>query len=322
MMKFWKWPLAVLMAGVLFTGCDDDDDDDDPDPQPQEQSITATVQAEGDFSILADALTRTQLTGVLADENNDFTVFGPDNDAFQDLLNDLGLASLDELESTLGTNVLRNILLYHVVSGEVMANQVTTGYVSTQGVNDNGNNLSAYLNAESGVMINGTSTVEEADIEATNGVIHRVDAVIMPMTVAGLVAVNEMSLSSLEAALGVADGNLISVLSNENATYTVLAPNNAAFDATIAATNSGDLNGLVQFLGGTAELADVLLYHVLPTEVQSGSVSDTVNGANVTFSTANGVEITDGGGNTSSVIEADITGTNGVVHIIDGVLLP
>lgn len=321
-----KWPLAILMAGVLFTGCDDDDDDDDQNTTPQEQSITATAQAEADFSILVDALTRTQLAGVLSDENNDFTVFAPDNEAFGDLLNDLGYASLDELENALGTNVLRNILLYHVIAGEVTASQVTTGYVSTQGVNDNGNNLSAYINAENGVMINSVSTVEQADIEASNGVIHRVDAVILPMSVAGLIEVNQMMLSSLETALGVADGNLITVLSNENASYTVLAPNNDAFDATIAATNSGDLSGLVQFLGGTDVLADVLLYHVIGSEVQSGAVSSgdvaTVNGANVTFATSNGVEVTDAGGNTYSVVEADITGTNGVVHIINGVLLP
>lgn len=326
MKKFLTWPLALLMMVGLVTACDDDDDDDDDMNTNQEMTITATVQASSDFSVLADALVRTQLTGVLNDENSEFTVFAPDNEAFQDLLDDLGYASLDELENALGTNTLRNILLYHVMSGEVMASQVSSGYIETQGVNGNGNNLSAYINAQGGVMLNGSSNVDEADIDASNGVIHRLDAVIMPMTVAGLVAVNNESFTSLETALGVADGDLVSVLSDESAEYTVLAPNDAAFQAVIDATSSGDLNGLVQTLGGTDVLASVLLYHVVPSEVQSGDVPNgsvtTASGGDITFATSNGVEITDATGNTVSVIEADITGTNGVVHTLNGVLLP
>ncbi len=323
-MKILKWSILFMMIMGLTVACDDDDDDNGN--QPQEQTIAAIVEANADFSVLADALDRTDLTSVLANSSAEFTVFAPDNAAFQALLNDLGYAGLDELENALGTATLKNILLYHVLGAELKSDAVTSGYLSTQAVNANNNQLSSYINVSGGVRLNGSSSVTDPDIEASNGVIHRINAVITPLNVAELITVNDASFSSLEAALTVADGDLVTVLSDPNASFTVFAPDDDAFTAVINATNSGDLTGLVQTLGGTDVLAEVLTYHVVASELQSEDVSNgsvaTVNGANITLSSSNGVQITDGQGSVSTVSEANITGTNGVIHMIDGVLLP
>ena len=96
---------------------------------------------------------------------------------------------------------------------EVKAAAVSTGYAATEGTTADGDKLSIYLNTDMGVMINGTSSVITADIDASNGVINEIDAVILPLSIAGLIAVNS-EFSSLETALSVADGNLDSVLND------------------------------------------------------------------------------------------------------------
>lgn len=322
-----KWPLMLLMSAAMITACSDNDDDDDNNNgnDPQTQSIAATAEANAQFSILVDALNRTQLYTVLDDASASLTVFAPTDAAFGNLLNELGYSDLDDLEGDLGTAGLRNVLLYHVLEAKVMSSQVTTGYVTTQAENDRGNNLSAFINTASGVRLNGKALVTTTDIEASNGVIHEVNKVMMPESIFGLISANS-NFSSLTSAAALADGNVDQTLRDDQAEFTLFAPNEAAFQAAMNATGSADLNELVNNIGGTAQLANILMFHLLTTEVQSGDVSDgTVNTAlnqTIDISTTNGVELTDGQNNVSSVVATDITATNGVIHEIDGVLLP
>lgn len=324
--QFLNWPIVMLMGvAVMFTSCDEDTIT--VTNPVAEKTIAGTASGDDDFSILVDALTRTGLVSVLDDASAEFTVFAPDNDAFTDLLADLQLNSLDELETALGNDGLKNVLLYHVLSGEVTAAMVSEGYVTMMGVNANGNMLSAYISLEgSDVVINAESDVETADIQASNGVIHQIDEVLLPPTVYDLIAFNDEDFNSLAIAVGAADGNLDMVLGDETAEYTVFAPNDDAFDAAITATSSGDLNGLVAAIGGTSGLQDVLLYHVLGSEVRASAVTTgmvpTANGDMLSIDTSNGVVITDGQNGMATVIKTNITGTNGVIHEITGVLLP
>jgi transforming growth factor-beta-induced protein len=323
-LSFFKF---MLFMGVVILGvssCKDDDDDDNNNP-PKQETIADIAVNTPRFSILVDALTRTNLVSVVADENANLTVFAPNNDAFTNALIALGLADLDALEAALGTDGLRNVLLYHVLGAEVKAADVTTGYVATQATNADGDNLSIYINTSMGVMINGSSSVENADIDASNGVIHEIDAVILPLSIAGLLAVNP-EYSSLVAALGVADGNLDSVLSDPaTGPVTVFAPNDQAFGQLLSALMLNNLNELVNLIG-TGVLSEVLLYHVVAGNITSDEVMDgavtTLQGSDFTISTAGGVTITDGGGTTTNVISFDIQGTNGVAHGLDYVLLP
>jgi uncharacterized surface protein with fasciclin (FAS1) repeats len=245
------------------------------------------------------------------------------------------VADLDEAEAALTTAGLRNVLLYHVLGAEVIAADVSTGYATTLGVNATDNGLSAFINAANGVRINNRSDVTETDIMASNGVAHVIDSVLLPANTVDLVAANPMY-GSLAAALGVADGNLISVLADANASFTVFAPDNDAFQALIDATpNVDNLTELANELG-TDVLSTVLLYHVLPGQVRAeavaaGSVNTAATddmGGNISFDInvlSNGsITITDNSMSTNdATIEmTDITSTNGVIHTISDVLLP
>jgi transforming growth factor-beta-induced protein len=330
-MKSIYFKFLFLGLGVaLFSSCGDDEDDT-PAP-PTTPNLAEVVSGDDRFTILLDALQRTGLDATLAGEG-EFTVFTPTDSAFADLLAELGLADLDAVENALGNDGLKNVLLYHVLGAEVRASDVSTGYVTTLGENGNGNGLSAHIVVDGNVVINEKATVTQTDIDASNGVAHVIDKVILPLNVFDLVDVNP-NLTALRSALVLADGDLDGVLSGST-NFTVFAPANAAFDTVIANTpNVNDLGELVAALG-TDVLSTVLLYHVVPGEVREGDLSigsvttaaPNGMGGNLAFNVnINGsdVSISDLSPDTNdaSVTETDITGTNGVVHTISSVLLP
>lgn len=321
-----KLPMLLLASLMVITSaCDDDNDDSMTNNDPK--TIAATVESDARFSILLEALNRAGLTSVLADASASFTVFAPNNAAFQSLLTDLGYADLDALEAGLTTAGLRNVLLYHVVGAKVTASMVTTGYATSEATNADGDKLSLFTNTAGGVSINNGVMVKEADIMASNGVIHEIEGVLLPLNIVDLVALNTSTYSSLVTALGVADGDLVNVLSDANATFTVFAPDDAAFVALLQATNSANLSALVTTLGGTDDLANVLLYHVTPGNVRAedlstGNVPTAFPMNEIMVNVGSTVTITDGQMGTSMVKETNIQGTNGVVHRISAVLVP
>ncbi len=315
----------------ILTGCSDDDDDQPAAPQPK--TLTETISGDQRFTILVDALSRTGLDATL-DSEGTYTVFAPTNAAFTTLLSDLQLADLDELEATLTTSGLRDVLLYHVLGTEVRANQVSTGYYGTASVNSAGNSLSIYASVDNGVRINDAADVKEVNIEASNGIAHEIDGVLLPLSVHGLVALNS-DYSSLGAALNLADGNLDEVLAGDAGRYTVFAPNNNAFDILVAATpNVSNLAELVSAVG-TDGLANILLYHVvsgdvLAADLSTGNVNTLAedgSGATATFFvniSGGDVNIIDNNSDSDEamVTGTDVIGTNGALHFIDQVLLP
>ena len=134
-------------------------------------TIVEIASADARFSILVDAVVKADLAGALSSDGP-YTVFAPTNDAFNQLFEALGVSGINDLTK----DQLTPILLYHVVSGKVMATDVTTGKVSTL-------NKSAMLDikvTKKGVKIDKNSEVIITDIEASNGVIHVIDAVLVP----------------------------------------------------------------------------------------------------------------------------------------------
>ncbi len=162
-------------------------------------------------------------------------------------------------------------------------------------------------------MINNSVSVTTADIEAANGVIHVVDKVILPPTVVDIALANDNFTTLVEAVI---KAGLVDALNSEGP-FTVFAPTNAAFEELFAQLDIAGIDDL------TAEqLTPVLLYHVVPgnvlsSELTSGNVGTLNGGKNVTVDLSSGVKI-----NESSVVSADIQGTNGVIHVIDQVLMP
>jgi len=276
--------------------------------------ITDVAASNPNFSTLVAALKKTGLNTALANGSATFTVFAPTNAAFASLLSQLKVTSINDIP----VSTLTKVLLYHVKSGAATAAQIKTGYYSTLAVGPSKDYaLSMYVDIST-KKINGSANITQADIMADNGVIHAIDKVLLPMTIADHAVANP-AFTSLVAALQKA--SLVSALADTTKTYTVFAPTNTAFTALLTSLGV-TLNDLT---AGT--LSPILLYHVLSGFVPAAKVTA---GYFPTLSSAFGknvvVQIAVGSGvvlnNSSNVIATDVVATNGIIHVIDKVLLP
>lgn len=310
-MKKISFLFSFLFLGLLatsFIACNDDDDVTIPVEEPK--TIAQTAAADAQFSTLVAALQRVNLVSVL-DGTGSFTVFAPTNAAFQ--ASGINLDALSDAQLT-------EVLLYHVLGAAVKSTDIQEGqtYATTAAQTGPGGKQLSILIEKSGtvVKINNAATVTSADVEATNGVIHVVDKVILPLDIVGHAAANS-NFTSLVGALGTASGDLVNVLKGDGP-FTVFAPLNSAFQAIADVT-----------AGLTADqLAKVLTYHVVAGNVVSGNLSNamtvsTVNGESFTVNISGGtVTITDAQGNVSNVVLTDVQATNGVIHVLNKVILP
>jgi len=273
-------------------------------------SVVGHALNNADFSILVQAVVKAGLADVLSG-TGPFTVFAPTNTAFNALFSQLGVSVISDLSA----DVLKPILLNHVVSGAVKSSAITTGYFAT--VNASGPNSTAvkvYIQKGSGVTVDGSNVIA-ADIMGSNGVIHVIDKVILPASVVSH-AINNPNFSILVQA--VVKAGLVEALSGTGP-FTVFAPTNDAFNALFATLGVSGIDAL------TAEqLTPILLYHVVSgnvtaSQVATGSVPTLKDGSNISIvAGSSGVKLN----NSSNVIATDVQGTNGVIHAIDAVLLP
>jgi transforming growth factor-beta-induced protein len=276
-------------------------------------SIAEIAVADGRFTTLVAALDAAGLVETLSGEGS-FTVFAPTDDAFA-ALPEGTVASL--LEDPAGA--LTDILLYHVVDGAVMAETVVTLESATT---LQGEDVTITV-TDGNVFLNDTIQVIITDIEASNGIIHVIDGVLLPpsMTAEELpsiaeIAVEDGRFTTLVAALEAA--GLVETLSGEGA-FTVFAPTDDAF----AALPEGTVATLLEDPAGA--LTDILLYHVVDGVVPAEMVvtlesATTLNGADVTITVNDAGEVFLN--DTIQVIITDIQASNGIIHVIDGVLLP
>ena len=292
--------ILFISSMFLFTSCDNDDDMEEYVPT---KNIVEIAQASG-FTSLAAALTKTDLVGALQGTGK-FTVFAPTNAAFDNLLTAIGQTSIDDVP----VDVLKQILLYHVVQGDLMSSDITAGSVTTLAGED------IVLTTSGGIKLNGTSVINPFNVEATNGVIHTVNDVLVPPSIVPFVnsvlepAYFNKNFTTLISAAVKAD--VVSVLLN-TPNLTIFAPSNDAFVA--SGININDIS--------STDLASVLTYHVVGAKVLSSGIpanAATVNGAKLDFSVvSSGAYIN---GNTK-IVAVDIESGSGVVHVIDKVLLP
>ncbi|MCB9191008.1 MAG: fasciclin domain-containing protein [Flavobacteriales bacterium] len=307
--------ILALALGTTFTSCNEEDDDMDPQP-----NIVELASSNSDLSSLVAAVQRAGLVDALSDASANYTVFAPTNAAFATFLSDNGFNSVDDVP----VDVLSQILLNHVLGTEVKAADVTTGYVNTLATySTTASNIDMFINTASGVVINGGSTVVTTDVDASNGVVHVVDAVIgIPKVPTFAVANPDFSI--LVQALTRSDltTNYATFLEGDGP-FTVFAPTNAAFAALLTELNAQSLNDI-----DATTLEAVLTYHVvaganvLAGDLTEGQTVTTAQTGTFTISLAGGAKITDGAGRETNIIATDIQGSNGVVHAIDRVLLP
>ena len=290
---------------------------EEPMAEEMPKSIVDIAVEDGRFTTLVTALQSAGLVETLQGDGP-FTVFAPTDEAF---------AALPEgtIEALLAdTDALTNILLYHVVDGKVLAADV---------MGLNGQEVATFANEnimvqadDMGVMINDANVII-ADIEGSNGVIHVVDAVILPPTDDAMsaemedaksivdIAVEDGRFTTLVTALQEAD--LVEALKAEGP-FTVFAPTDEAF----AALPEGALEGL---LADTEALANVLLYHVVDGKVMAADVAGLDGQEVATLLGENIMVKADGMGvmiNDAKVVITDIEGSNGVIHVVDAVIMP
>jgi transforming growth factor-beta-induced protein len=298
--------LFLFLGITVFTSCDNDDDE--MMDMEMEKSIVDVAAEAGTFNVLIQAAQKAGLADFLSTEQN-ITVFAPTDAAFAALLNDLGASSLDDLDAA----TLASVLTYHVVSGTNYSKNLSSGVLPSLNTSSPDNEaLSLLVNVGSDVMIN-KAKVTSPDLMASNGVIHVIDKVLLPPSVVDI-ATYSNDFSSLVSAVVKAD--LVETL-NGDGPFTVFAPTNDAFTALYAALK---ISGLEEV--GMDDLTSILTYHVLGDNVLSSEISagtvKSVSGEDLEI-TIDGAVILNG---TIKVTATDIQGTNGVVHVIDAVLVP
>jgi uncharacterized surface protein with fasciclin (FAS1) repeats len=281
-----------------------------------EKDIVDIAASNKDFSTLVAAVKAAGLVEALKGEGP-FTVFAPNNAAFEKLEKEKPgtIAALLKPENK---GLLTQVLTYHVVPGKVMASDVTKLKSGTTVKTLNGQSLTVTISE--GVKVDNAKVIA-TDIVGKNGVIHVIDTVIMPSTrsIVDIVLADE-NFSTLVAA-GKAAG-LVDALKGEGP-FTVFAPTNAAFEK-LEKEKPGIIASLLK-PENKQKLTEILTYHVVPGRVMAADAKALANGTKV--ATLNGKEIsvwnTDGVKiNNARVIKADVQATNGVIHVIDTVILP
>lgn len=308
---------AAIAAAPFLTSCDKDDDND-----AGAGTITEIVVANNDYSTLESAVIKADLAATLSGAGP-FTVFAPNNAAFT--ASGITATTIN----TLTPAQLQTILLYHTLGAEVKAADVPAG-PNAKVTTASGDSVFVTRNAN-GVFVNGIK-VDAADIDADNGVIHGIGRVLLPPT-GNIVATAQAAGSGLDSLVKAVvrannatggDPNLIATLSN--AQLTVFAPTNAAFTQLLGALGLTDID---QIPIGT--LLSVLRLHVVggrafSSDLSNGNLNMLVGTTtvNLTNGTGGGPTITGNGNgaNRANIVATNIMARNGVVHVIDRVLLP
>ena len=301
--------LATALGGstVLLQACGGSDDD------TPERNIVQLAQANPDLGILVEAVVAAGLVDTLSTGN--LTVLAPTNAAFAALLAELGTTKAALLANV---PLLKAVLSYHVLGQRVRSADVPLGkaLVPLGG---------GFFKIESsnGLKVtdgrNRVARITATDLQASNGVVHVVDRVLLPAD-KGLVATAQALPDFSILVEAVVAAGLVDTL-NGPGPFTVFAPTNAAFAALL-----GELGvGKEALLANKALLAQVLTYHVVPgrvlkAEVPVGAAIKTVQGQ--TFSVNASLQITDQRMRTSQTTATDVFTSNGVIHGVDRVLLP
>ncbi|MEM6348007.1 MAG: fasciclin domain-containing protein [Bacteroidota bacterium] len=312
MKNFRVFFMAFALVGLLsFTACENNT----PDPK----NIVELASDTDDLSTLVAALEQTGLVTEL-EGAGPFTVFAPTNQAFQDLLD--SNPAWNEL-SDIDNDILSEVLLFHVFGGTIKAADLSDTYVKTLTRGPNDEFVDLQVETTGGVAFNGGAAPVDTDVEASNGIVHIINKVMLPPNVVEK-AQNNAAFSSLVAALTRADLTtaFVDILTGDGP-FTVFAPTNDAFQALLDSNN--EWNELGDIPVGTLE--DVLNYHVISgANVQSDELTNeqevsAIEGT-LTVDLTDGAKLKTSSGQSVDIIITDVQAINGVIHAVDEVLLP
>jgi transforming growth factor-beta-induced protein len=293
----------IALMGIFFAASCTKDDDMKPST---DLTIAEYASSDPNFSILVEALAKADLVSTL-NGTGSFTVFAPTNDAFRALFTKLGVSGINDLSAA----TLKPILLYHVLGEEKKSSMLSSGYYSTLSPAQ-GSYSSMNISVSMGVSINKETKVIVADVDVKNGVIHAIDKVLLPPTVVDQ-ALSNSSFSILVQA--VIKAGLLETL-NGAGPFTIFAPTDGAFQELFAKLGVSGIADL-----SAEQLIPILKYHVVSGNVRSAQLTagnvTTLNGSiAVTLSPSPAIN------GTTLIVGTDVQATNGVVHVINKVLLP
>ena len=318
MKNLFKFKCIAILAFISIVGASCNNDD--KMSTPADNTITGVATKTSNLSILVQALVKADLAATLQG-TGPFTVFAPTDAAFTAFLSANSYATINDVPK----EALTQILLNHVVSGSVKSNTLTTGYIKTLAKGSASSNpLSMFVNTGSSmVKLNGIAMVTTPDIIASNGVIHIVDKVIGLPTIVMHATANP-SFSTLVAALtyNPASGFAGILSGTASSPFTVFAPTNDAFTAFLTETG---YSGLAAIPANVLE--KTLKYHVVAgANVQSSQLTNdqvvpTFSGQKVTVKFTP-TRLLDVSNRNCNIIAVDVQCSNGIIHVLDKVLLP
>ena len=316
-MKNWLSKLVALTAtAALVSACGGSDD-------PAPGNLAEVAQQQG-FTALVAAATKADLVPTLSSPTASLTVLAPTDAAFTTLATRLGFSSATAMVTALDGPTLAKILSYHVLptrkaAADLIAGPATQPTAYTFGSSPATVALSTSGGVKFGDAVRTQATVTTADVGASTGVIHVIDKVLIPPGVLNIVQMAQANPAFSTLVSAVASRGLVTGLSGAGP-FTVFAPTNDAF-AAIASTVAG-LTG--------PQLSTVLTYHVLTSQVLSsgipfGTPVATLAGQNITITAGPAptiARITDTTTAPKSILAVDVRASNGVIHVLSGVLIP
>ena len=320
-MKHLKYFFAIIILSFSYS-CSVDEGEVELKPK----TMLDLVQESTNYTYLTYAISKTGLSNTLSSNNANLTLFAPDDMAFDSFLTQNGFRSIDEIP----VDVLKKVLLNHVLVEEVEYSKFETGYYDTAAefVNETyTKNISMHVEqVNMRITLNGESMITRA-VKAENGIVHAVNRVIPLPTIVTFAKADE-NLEILLAALTRPDltTDFPSILSTgadiSPAPFTVFAPTNDAFIALLQELGANSLSDIDE-----PTLKSTLTYHVIAETVAAASdLSDNLQletlGGTITANVTGGATLTDGNNRVSNIIAVDIQADNGVIHVIDKVILP
>ena len=314
-------PIVSLILLITFLSCSKEEAEV---VEPAQSTLYDLVANSMNYSYLEAALRMTNLDEVLGGDDV-YTLYAPDNNAFIGFLMRSGFNSLEEVPR----ETLKQILLNHVMIGQMEYRDFKSGYFQTAATSAvNGNAMSIYINqVNMRVTLNGESRIVQGNVRASNGIIHVVDRVIpLPSLVTFVLA--DPLLYNLAVALTRNDltVDFTAVLSTQNVTspapFTVFAPNNLAFLDLLTELGVDRLSAIDEpTLNSTLNHHVVGEINTLSSDLSDNLLINTLEGE-ITANVTGGASLTDGNNRVSKIIVVDVQANNGVLHIIDKVILP
>jgi uncharacterized surface protein with fasciclin (FAS1) repeats len=314
------WLKKILAVSALATVAACGGGDDEPPP-----GTIAQVATQGGFTALVAAADKAGLVPALSAANANLTVFAPTDAAFTALATRLGFASATAMVTALDGPTLAKILQYHVLPSIKLASDLTAGTQATI-YSFEGAAATLAISTTGGVKITdevlNEATVTSANVPTSNGVIHVIDKVLVPPGVLNVVQMAQANPTFSVLVEAVVAANLVTTLSGTGP-FTVFAPTDAAFTSAL-----GELNLTKAQLLASPDLAGILTYHTVAGNVRAADVVALPKPAAVTtvqgetFSVGTTLGITDQRARSATLLATDVIASNGVIHVINNVILP